>query len=299
MTWLFLLFACGNSDLDSGELPSCSEDCSLPGCEADPACEEITPQPEDCSDGIDNDLDGDTDCADSDCSWQPICFEDCNDGVDNDVDGLVDCEDADCTPECSESDCTDGLDNNANALVDCDDTECWGLAGCEVLLGVRIVSGSASLGHNAYTTQRDTWSSQTERQWLRARDIQGTATIALPESNIVCDWEAGELSLIAKQRSIQTSSRTSYCRFSNELVFQSFHSSGACKSWLDSGLLNFSSQADSPEALVHTVEFGDWVHLGGARWAAGTVSSSYQGANYSSKFFQIDPLLTEPWVFSP
>lgn len=59
------------------------------------------PDPEVCDDGIDNDGDGDTDCADSDCSGDPVCQpepdpEVCDDGIDNDGDGDTDCADADC-----------------------------------------------------------------------------------------------------------------------------------------------------------------------------------------------------------
>jgi len=44
-----------------------------------------------CSDGIDNDCDGQTDCADPNCFG--IGTEICNDGIDNDCDYLVDCAD--------------------------------------------------------------------------------------------------------------------------------------------------------------------------------------------------------------
>lgn len=63
------------------------------------------PQPEEetnCSDGIDNDQDGDVDCEDSDCEGDPACpgeETDCSDGVDNDQDGDVDCDDADCAED--------------------------------------------------------------------------------------------------------------------------------------------------------------------------------------------------------
>ena len=43
-----------------------------------------------CSDGIDNDCDGQTDASDSDCNEPP---EVCDDGVDNNGNGLVDCAD--------------------------------------------------------------------------------------------------------------------------------------------------------------------------------------------------------------
>jgi hypothetical protein len=52
----------------------------------------------DCGDGVDNDLDGATDCLDSDCTSTPACVPeaDCGDGVDNDLDGDTDCGDTDC-----------------------------------------------------------------------------------------------------------------------------------------------------------------------------------------------------------
>jgi hypothetical protein len=54
-----------------------------------------------CDDGVDNDLDGAVDCADSDCAADLSCAEpeDCADGVDNDLDGAVDCDDSDCASE--------------------------------------------------------------------------------------------------------------------------------------------------------------------------------------------------------
>lgn len=48
-----------------------------------------------CTDGLDNDQDGDTDCFDADCSTQCL-VENCTDGIDNDLNGEVDCTDFDC-----------------------------------------------------------------------------------------------------------------------------------------------------------------------------------------------------------
>jgi len=84
--------------------------------------------PGECTDGADNDFDGDYDCNDSDCAGSPDCLEsDCDDGADNDQDGDFDCDDPDCAdaPECAtEDDCTDGADNDADGLFDCDDPDC-------------------------------------------------------------------------------------------------------------------------------------------------------------------------------
>jgi hypothetical protein len=52
-----------------------------------------------CGDGADNDGDGASDCADSDCSGSPSCAppsEDCTNGIDDDGDGYTDCSDSDC-----------------------------------------------------------------------------------------------------------------------------------------------------------------------------------------------------------
>ncbi|MFH2009853.1 MAG: hypothetical protein ABI333_24880 [bacterium] len=102
-----------------------------------------------CSNGADDDGDGDADCADSDCNGQ-VCGPNgqtctggqctcpgggteaaCGDGLDNDCDGHVDCADSDCigVPPCEqpEQSCTDGIDNDADGDTDCDDSDCAGL----------------------------------------------------------------------------------------------------------------------------------------------------------------------------
>ena len=52
-----------------------------------------------CTDSLDDDLDGSTDCDDSDCSTDTACTEtdsECINGVDDDGDGYTDCSDSDC-----------------------------------------------------------------------------------------------------------------------------------------------------------------------------------------------------------
>lgn len=108
--------------------------------------------PENCSDGIDNDADGDIDCADFACKALDHCQEDsditCSDSVDNDLDGKVDCNDPACctyaecykvNKACGESTklaCTDlgqdgkPLDNDGNGLANCADYSCFQIPGC-------------------------------------------------------------------------------------------------------------------------------------------------------------------------
>ena len=95
-----------------------------------------------CGDGVDNDGDGDTDCADADCASDASCAgptETCDDGVDNDGDGDTDCADSDCAdshcvsdPACASGveDCDDGGDNDGDGDTDCDDSDCAGDASC-------------------------------------------------------------------------------------------------------------------------------------------------------------------------
>jgi len=109
-----------------------------------------------CSDGIDNDRNGFTDCADPACIGLVCtdpgalcdmvtgeCHEiDCTDFSDNDVDGLTNCQDPDCdmctdagedclddavNPGrliCIETACADGVDNNGDTFTDEADMQC-------------------------------------------------------------------------------------------------------------------------------------------------------------------------------
>jgi hypothetical protein len=91
-----------------------------------------------CADGLDNDNDGDVDCADSDCDGSEDCTEtgdECSDGDDNDGDDLVDCADADCegNENCTETgaECSDNDDNDGDDLIDCADPDCADQPACE------------------------------------------------------------------------------------------------------------------------------------------------------------------------
>ena len=94
---------CGDGTCDAGEDPcNCASDCGAPpGTETN------------CSDGVDNDCDGQTDGSDPDCA--PPCDPtetDCSDGIDNDCNGDTDCGDAACIadPACASPFAPDGVD---------------------------------------------------------------------------------------------------------------------------------------------------------------------------------------------
>jgi len=118
-----------------------------------------------CSDGVDNDSDGQTDCADLGCTSDPACVgpspEVCVGGIDEDGDGLVDCVDPDCAgdPACPSSEnCSDGVDNDSDGFVDCQDLDCANYGACTVYTnecvswaspGNSCNSGQNCLGHCA------------------------------------------------------------------------------------------------------------------------------------------------------
>ncbi len=89
-----------------------------------------------CSDGVDNDGDGLTDCEDTDCSSFSVCKElICDDGVDDEGDGLIDCQDPDCqsTATCAENTstrCQNNIDDDGDGDTDCEDSDCQGFAFC-------------------------------------------------------------------------------------------------------------------------------------------------------------------------
>lgn len=88
-----------------------------------------------CSDQVDNDGDGDTDCFDGDCSADPYCASEANciDQFDNDADGLTDCQDDDCAnnPTClADEICDNAMDDDNDGLTDCFDEECTDFPAC-------------------------------------------------------------------------------------------------------------------------------------------------------------------------
>jgi beta-glucanase (GH16 family) len=61
---------CGDGSCDSGE-----DQCNCPSDCGSPPSTETT-----CDDGIDEDCDGNTDCADADCNTDPVCIQPCGSG---------------------------------------------------------------------------------------------------------------------------------------------------------------------------------------------------------------------------
>ncbi len=66
-----------------------------------------------CSNAVDDDNDGYTDCNDADCDGNSACTqaENCTDGIDNDQDGYIDCDDSECsaTTACATLSCNVGV----------------------------------------------------------------------------------------------------------------------------------------------------------------------------------------------
>ncbi len=86
-----------------------------------------------CTNGQDDNCDGDVDCQDTaECGDNDMCEDQeslCADSFDNDGDGLIDCADEDCdvNPLCEgdfEESCTDGFDNDGDGQIDCLDGDC-------------------------------------------------------------------------------------------------------------------------------------------------------------------------------
>lgn len=98
--------------------------CALIGCDGSMWAGPAPPPESACTDGIDNDEDGLSDCGDPDCACVATCPcpEDCQDAIDNDADTLIDCRDLECPP-CQE-DCNNRIDDDRDGLIDCLDPSC-------------------------------------------------------------------------------------------------------------------------------------------------------------------------------
>lgn len=113
------------------------------------------PAEAECRDGLDNDLNGAADCADTQCKSNSVCQEVtgatdfwgvslCRNGIDDDGDVNADCRDNGCSaaPECIENLtntefngtalCANGFDDDWDGPKDCMDSGCAGYAGCPV-----------------------------------------------------------------------------------------------------------------------------------------------------------------------
>jgi hypothetical protein len=106
-------------------------DCADWQCRDAPECVEV------CGNGVDDDGDGMEDCYDASCDFDPSCPEDCDDGLDNDNDYDRDCNDPGCSFDaaCAEV-CDDGLDNDGDYAADCNDAWCAGEPACAPTCGV-------------------------------------------------------------------------------------------------------------------------------------------------------------------
>ncbi len=106
---------------------------------------------EKCSNGIDDDGDGFTDCEDYSCnrdgpdevveycrSLEESTLEQCSNGIDDDGDGFIDCEDYSCNRDGPDEvveycrkrmentfeKCSNGIDDDDNGYTDCEDFSC-------------------------------------------------------------------------------------------------------------------------------------------------------------------------------
>jgi hypothetical protein len=91
------------------------------------------PNKEVCNNGVDDDKNGKTDCADTACQNEEVCKvppkEICNNGIDDDKNNKIDCADGACVNNdaCkspSQEICNNGIDDDKDGALDCADNDC-------------------------------------------------------------------------------------------------------------------------------------------------------------------------------
>ncbi len=96
------------------------------------------------------------------------------------------------------------------------------------------------------------------------------------------------------QQRVQSGSSPSYFYNRNGLLLRAFQSTGACNSWLTGDAVNFGSEVPSSQELVHSVMIDKWGYLDGARWAAGSISSTSSGSSTPSTTSRSIPCSPNP-----
>jgi len=98
---------------------SCAMGCSGTGAQ-DPVDMASMPVESECANALDDDGDGQTDCADPDCAAE-LCV----------MGRVAICQDAQCSGgELGDLECADAFDNDRDGLADCDDPDCAATSAC-------------------------------------------------------------------------------------------------------------------------------------------------------------------------
>lgn len=171
--------------------------------------------------------------------------EDCGDGVDNDLDGLVDCEDGECAETCTE-DCSDGVDNDLDGHTDCQDSSCWGIAPCAQGIQVRLESGQGVLQSEHWTPL-----ASGEMHWtfeILLEDVSGLGTLQMDSSTVSCAWSARGVDLKSSYDHWEGQRR--------RMTARGVQSSGACGGQINTQLFNFAAFPDRSSTMAQTWDFG-------------------------------------------
>ena len=150
--------------------------------------DEVPPVEFSCSNGTDDDGDGDVDCEDSDCFGYHYCPEYCDNGIDDNGNYAVDCQDYGCYGDanCDEV-CDNGVDDNGDGLVDCQDYLCYWEASCDEVCDNSVDDN----GDNVVDCQdyRCTWDSNCIETCDDGVDNNGNGAVDCQDINY-CYWDS-------------------------------------------------------------------------------------------------------------
>ncbi len=179
-----------------------------------------------------------------------------------------------------------------------------GAGDCPSTIGIRVHSAQVDQQSFYWTTGASGKEYHSSVQFVDVNSPSGRIYVGLDDSNLSCAWWAKQIRIEKRDTTWKTftwGAQTSSAR--DQMAFSGFESTGACEPYFETSVLSFHTQdywSYTNDVVFHhglDIQAGQ-VSLESAVWLAGTPKHTGGSSTYFYSF-QVDPLLTAPWVIGP